>query len=57
MMHHDAITGTSTGYVAIDYERMMSLAIKNNTIIWENALIEYFNSKYDINLKNEGNWK
>ena len=57
MMHHDAITGTSTGYVAIDYERMMYLAIKNNTIIWENALIEYFNSKYDINLKNEGNWK
>ena len=56
MMHHDAITGTSTGYVAEDYERMMSLAIKNNTVIWENALIEYFKSYYDINIKNEGNW-
>jgi len=34
MMHHDAITGTSAGFVAKDYERMMNGAIKNNTMIW-----------------------
>ena len=56
MMHHDAITGTSAGYVAKDYERMMTLAIKNNTMIWENALIEHFKTYYQTNLQNEGHW-
>ena len=31
MQHHDAITGTSAGYVAVNYHKMMDLAIYNNT--------------------------
>jgi len=56
MMHHDAITGTAAGYVVNDYERMMTLAIQNNTMIWEKALVEYFKSYYGVNIENNGNW-
>ena len=34
MQHHDAITGTSAGYVAIDYHQMIDLAIRNNTVVY-----------------------
>ena len=56
MQHHDAITGTSAGYVAVNYHKMMDLAIYNNTLVYSNYLIEHFSNYYGLNISNNGKW-
>ena len=56
MQHHDAITGTSTTRVAADYQQKMTLAIRENSLIYERAMLEHFKTSYGLNIKNNARW-